>query len=354
MSSNYDQKRVGSRLQDLEETSLSKQNVQDLKAFARDYELENYAPATPLAVIDAFKRIADLVEFDLRDAEKEQVEDLVLKINREEHGDYAARTLADDRAAIQTFYSWYLDTKSPEICDFIRCKARPSELPKLDPEELLNVEEAEKIIDACMNPRDRAMLGLLWDSGMRTKEIMELEWRDIKVDQDGMLHLHIRNGKNGPRRIYLYESVPLVTAWLDNYPDPQPEDPLWIDLRWPSKKQKVGQRALYKQIKEARKRTEGIPDRRRSNPHAWRKARATFMAAQGMNLPAANKFFGWARGSTVFKKYIWLAETDLENTMREIYGLDPKKKEQKFIGENLKEYQGKAKVEREPMLLAGT
>ena len=354
MSSQYDQKRIHNRIQSLEESDLSDQNIEDLKSFRRDYELSDKAPATALAVIDAFKRMSSLIDFDLRDAEKEDLEELILKVNRKEHGDYAARTVADDRAAVQTFYSWYLDRESPEICDFIKCKARESELPKLDPEELLKVSEAEKIIDACMNQRDRAMLGLLWDSGMRTKEIMELEWRDIKVDEDGMMQVHVRNGKNGPRRIHLYESVPLITAWLDEYPEPEPEDPLWIDLRWPSKKQKVGQRALYKQIKEARKRTEGIPDRRRSNPHAWRKARATFMAAQGMNLPAANKLFGWARGSTVFKKYIWLAETDLENTMREIYGLEPKKQEQKFIGENLEEYQKAPEVSREELLVAGT
>ena len=136
----------------------------------------------------------------------------------------------------------------------------------------------------------------------------------------------------------MYECVPLVSNWLDEYPSPEPEDPLWVDLRYPEKKKGIGKRALAKQVAEARKRIQ-LPQRKKTNPHAWRKARATEMAARGMNIPAANKFFGWARGSDVFKRYIWLAETDLENTIREMYGLRRRKKEQQFIGENLPEYQ---------------
>jgi len=355
MSSRYDKRKVRNRLESLE-GELSEQNIEDLRSFARDYQLDDYSDSTVLAVLDAFKRMSCLIDFDLRGAEKTQLEDLVLKLNDNEHSkgkdDYAARTIADDRAAIQTFYSWYLDQESPEICDFIRCKARPSKLDPADPEELLRVREAEEIIDSCLNPRDRCMLGLLWDSGMRVKEIMALEWRDIKVDEDGMMRVHVRNGKNEPRRIYLYESVPLVTAWLDAYPDAEPDDPLWIDLRWPRKKKRVQKRALAKQIKEARERAEGVPERRSTCPKYWRKARATHMAGRGMNIPAANKLFGWAKGSDVFKKYIWLAEVDLENTMREMYGLERKKKKQKFIGENLEEYENKSSVDRKPIMVS--
>lgn len=337
----YNTKKLQNRIKSFEESNLSQQNIEDLKDFRRDYELQDYSPSTALTVLDAFKRMAPLIDFDLRDASKEDLEELVLKVNRKEHGDYSARTIADDRAAIQTFYAWYLDEEAPDITDFVKCSVRPSKVEPIDPEELLKVSEAEKIISACMNPRDRAMLGLLWDSGMRTKEIMDLEWRDIKIQDQGIMQVHVRNGKNGPRRIYLYESVPLVLSWLEEYPDPKPRDPMWIDLRWPQNKSKVGKRALSKQVTEASKRAD-IPSRRRTNPHAWRKSRATDMAAKGMNLPAANKMFGWARGSTVFKKYIWLAETDLENTMREMYDLSPKAEEQKMLGENLPEYNQKA------------
>lgn len=363
MVSKYDKVKIRNRLQDLEEIGFSEQNLKDLKSFTRDYQLDEKSEATPLAILDCFKRIAPLIDFDLRDASKRQVEDLVLAINAGEHEgvewrkeSYSPHTLADDRSAIQTFYSWYLDEESPDICDFIRCKAKKSELDPPNPEELLQVSEAEKIIDACMNPRDRCMLGLLWDSGMRVKEIMALEWRDIRIDQDAMMHVHVREGKNGGRHIHLYESVPLITAWLDEYPGgaPDPEDPLWIDLRWPEKKSKVGKRAVAKQIKEARERvSDEIPDIRRSCPKFWRKARATDMAKKGMNLPAANKMFGWVRESIVFKKYIWLAEVDLENTMRKMYGLEPIEQNQKFIGENLPEYQD-VEMPKKQMMAAET
>jgi integrase len=175
---------------------------------------------------------------------------------------------------------------------------------------------------------------------MRRKEIAEIRWKDVIVQEGGMMKIHVRNGKNGPRTVYIYESVPLVDKWLDEYPDPSPDDSLWIDTRSHMPNREVNARALSDIVSKARENS-CISDRRKTNLHAWRKARASDMAAKGMNQPAMEDYFGWCRGSRMPRIYIELAEVDLENQVRDIYGLDRKRKQQKFIGENLEEYQGR-------------
>lgn len=64
----------------------------------------------------------------------------------------------------------------------------------------------------------------------------------------------------------------MVIAWLKKYPDACAVYPVWMDLRCPDEKSGVGNREFYKQISEARKLADCVPDMRKSNAHAVRKA----------------------------------------------------------------------------------
>jgi len=341
----YDEKRIKNTLTYLKTLEgFSERNVKAVEKSIRNMKLQELEPETISTYLSRIKRIAPLIDFSLDNASRQKIEDLALTIDQEDHpdygpdyGSYSEWTRCDDKAAVQTFFRYFFDDDKQHIFRNIRLTPKASDQPSVDAEELLNPVEVERLIDGCSHARDRAFLGLLWDTGMRRKEIAEIRWKDIIVQEDGMMKVHVRNGKNGPRTIYIYESVPLIDAWLREYPDPQPDDLLWTDTRSFMGKREVGARALDDIPKDAMDEAK-IPDRRKVNLHAWRKARATDMAAKGMNQPAMEDYFGWCRGSRMPRIYIELAEVDLENQIRDIYGLSRKRKKQKFIGENLPEY----------------
>lgn len=58
--------------------------------------------------------------------------------------------------------------------------------------------------------------------------------------------------------------------------------------------------------------------------HAFRKGRATYLVAQGMNQAQLCKFGGWLQGSKHVSKYIRLAEADVENGLKQTYDMETK------------------------------
>lgn len=56
-----------------------------------------------------------------------------------------------------------------------------------------------------------------------------------------------------------------------------------------------------------------------TNFQTFREGRATQLAKKGLNQPNLYHFFGWKQGSDHARKYIRLAERDLEDAMHKIW-----------------------------------
>ncbi|MBI3587662.1 tyrosine-type recombinase/integrase [Candidatus Micrarchaeota archaeon] len=97
------------------------------------------------------------------------------------------------------------------------------------PEELLTPEDVRKLIDAGENPRDKAFVSVLYESGCRVGEIAGLKIKHVAFDAYGAQI--IVNGKTGMRRIRLVNAVHYLTFWLEHHPwKKDPEAPLWPRL----------------------------------------------------------------------------------------------------------------------------
>lgn len=93
---------------------------------------------------------------------------------------------------------------------------------KIKIEELVSPDDVMKMLNACMNPRDRALISLIYESGARRGEILRLAICDATPEPDGY---RIRlNGKTGTRRILVIDSAQFLHQWLTVHPcraDPQ-------------------------------------------------------------------------------------------------------------------------------------
>jgi integrase len=53
--------------------------------------------------------------------------------------------------------------------------------------DLITRGDIERMLDACNNARDKALISLLYDSGCRIWEILTLRMEDIVFDEYGMI-----------------------------------------------------------------------------------------------------------------------------------------------------------------------
>jgi integrase/recombinase XerD len=89
------------------------------------------------------------------------------------------------------------------------------------PIDLLTRDDLDALLAACgrstTGTRNRALLSLLYFSGLRTAEALALRPADVKVNADGTATVNVRSGKGGKQRVVTLAApgVPDLTAWLD-------------------------------------------------------------------------------------------------------------------------------------------
>lgn len=329
----------------VENSDYSKDNKEALNEMALELlaggDVGRHRIAT---VLSRFSSMDHLIDFDLKTADRRDLVELCRDINAgrsSEKEDLSVWTIAEDKKALKTFYRWYYKTDDPDIMDFASVHPRNSEKPRVQRDELLSPRDAEKFFNACSNPRDEVLVALLWDTGARISELLQIEWRDISFRNDTM-KVYIRNGKNGSRTLHLVESIPVVKkwkTWKSRHTSIDGGDPVLSNYRPYDSTSQLSYRNAKKQIDDLAERVD-LDDRILTNPHAWRKARATDLASKGVSQPNLNMWFGWSPGSDCSKWYIILGSRDLEKQVRELYpGLDPLPDSgHEYFGENIDLY----------------
>ena len=116
-------------------------------------------------------------------------------------------TISDDLCVLRTFYAYLVrfgGSSNPTGClpEFV-CKNTYES-------DYLSVGEMFAMLDSCdtKNPqkmRDYCLIALLWSSGLRTAELLALEWRDIDLEESTLL---VRKGKGRKqRRLFLNDRL---------------------------------------------------------------------------------------------------------------------------------------------------
>ena len=196
--------------------------------------------------------------------------------------------------------------------------------------DILTLEEVVKLINSTVNPRDRAIVSFLYDSGMRTGEMTNLKVEDIIFDEDGLI-VNI-NGKTGNRRIRIVNTVnsrQTLTEFLKyhKYKD-NPYSPLFYRLDKNTLK-RITVEGLGNILKEIGKRAK---IRKRIYPYLFRHTRASHLA-KNLTEQEMKIYFGWTMGSDMVKTYVHLSCRDLDKKVLELNN----KPTQKEVKEDLRE-----------------
>jgi len=102
--------------------------------------------------------------------------------------------------------------------EFDEFEPEPSSTGELDPSEVLSAEEVEGVLGLLKTgsptaTRNRALLAVLFGSGLRTAEALALRPKDVDIEGG---KVHVRSGKGGRARTVALsrEVAPYVQDWL--------------------------------------------------------------------------------------------------------------------------------------------
>jgi integrase len=193
------------------------------------------------------------------------------------------------------------------------------------PEEMLSEEEIARLIDACRNQRDKTLIALLWDTGMRVGELLALRIKDVSLEKEGISHIMIPQVKSGMRRCPITLSVPYLVSYLENMrKNAKPEEPLFVVLHnGIASNTQIDYPHIRKLLGDLKVRANLT---KRLYPHLFRHSRATFYANR-LTEQQAKVYFGWTRDSSMMAKYVHLSGRDIDDAVMKVNGIESKEVE---------------------------
>jgi len=195
----------------------------------------------------------------------------------------------------------------------------------VDPSNFLTDEEFERLLSVLSQPRDKALVMLLRETGIRIGEALSLNVGDVEITER-YGKLHIRHSKTKERYVEFVKSIPYVRAWLSVHPDPKPDSPLFISLRG-AEHTRLDYDGVASALRRALKRA-GL--KKRVHPHLFRHMVATeLLSTERLPEEVVRVYMGWKHGSRMVSRYSHVSsEKANELVMKARYGIGEEKREE--------------------------
>ncbi len=202
--------------------------------------------------------------------------------------DLSSRSVAHHITVLTSFYNFLIDEKIIEKnpCENIMNVKLPKKLPVY-----LTEEEVSKLLDIPLNTeydyRNKAMLELLYATGLRISELVNLKVNDIDFDECIVRVF----GKGKKERIVPIADVALkyLKMYLNNYRGLILKDTLSDYIFISNSKKNISRQGFFKILKSEAKRS-GID--KEVSPHVLRHSFATHLLSHGANLRIIQELLG--------------------------------------------------------------
>ena len=315
----YDIHHFAERLRSTTENIRKDENLDDdnkiaILKFIEFSQARGLSPATIIKDVTALRQLDNFLGGPFEGANADDIIRICRKIQDK---DWSDATKKNARITLKKFYKWLRKTEDyPQEVRWIKNSRKPkdSHLP-----EILTEEEILKLVEAADNPRDKALVMSLYESGCRVGELLTARIKDVSFNENGAT-LTI-TGKTGPRRIQLISSAPLMGSWLESHPTKNnPESLLWVtkfNRLSGEKYPPLGYAAVNKMLDTLGKRGHIS---KRIYPHLFRHTRATHLANK-LTEAQMKQLFGWTPDSGMASVYVHLSGRDVDNALLELHGL---------------------------------
>jgi integrase/recombinase XerD len=182
---------------------------------------------------------------------------------------------------------------------------------------VLTVSEVQGLLDGCEHLRDRFLLALLWDSGMRIGEALGLRHVDIAPAERTVTVLARENANGARAKSRSGRTIPvgaeLIRLWGDylhcEYGSLD-SDYVFVNLFAEPRGRAWGYPAVYDLVRRLRSRTGIVFD-----PHWFRHTMATRLLRDGVSLEVVSKLLGHASVTTTSDIYGHLTPQDARRAL---------------------------------------
>lgn len=250
-----------------------------LDLYCRTLALKRYSPSTVKIYTCYFREfLLYFKDHDLGGLSKDQVNSYILGLM--DAGKMSASQQNQRINAIKFFYEKVLNRH--KMTFEIHRPRKEKKLP-----EILSKKEIRLILEACDNIKHKAILSLIYSSGLRRSELIGLEITDI--DSNRML-LIIRSGKGKKDRVSLLseKTLELLRQYYQKY---RPSKFLFEGQN----KEQYSASSIRKILSNAALKA-GI--RRRVTPHMLRHSFATHLLEQGTDIRYIQELLGHSSSKT--------------------------------------------------------
>ena len=191
---------------------------------------------------------------------------------------------------------------------------------KLTDKDMVTRAEIDKILNGCTNSRDKALFSVMYDSGARHGELIDMKNKDVEYDRYGAILSIPITGKTGFRHVRVIgSSIAYLREWQNDHPRRNdPDAPLFCVLEGSKFGEKMDYANTYKALSLALKRA-GI--KRRIYPHLLRHTRATILSTSLTEIPLENQM-GWVHGSQMTRVYVHENRKDTDRAVLKAYGIE--------------------------------
>lgn len=199
------------------------------------------------------------------------------------------RTMEQKRIYLNGFFDWCVNNK---ILDQNPCKNVEPYKYYAKPRDIAESVELEMLRSVCSKPREKALVDILYSSGVRVSELCNLNLTDVNWERRS---LHIRHGKGNKDRYTYFNAECLVS--LQKYLNSRTDDcPSLFVNEHGKEKRRVKIRAVEACMKNLAVRA-GV-EIVKAQPHSLRHTFATLLIRNGCPVHLVQRMMGHSKIST--------------------------------------------------------
>lgn len=254
----------------------------------------------------------------LTEMEKPDVDELTI-ILEDEHG-LSERTVRNYRKSLRKFFIWHRGEEFGE-----QIKVGSPVKAEVDPDEALTDDEIRAMLDAAKNPRDKALIALLDDTGVRIGAALSFQMKHVNFQgQRATVTINEEaNVKDDSGEKPITWSRGYIANWLDMHPRPDnPEAALFHKLRnWEDEPHAaLAQQYAGRIIKDTA--VEAGLDRDRVKAHLFRATAITRWILDEVSDQAIKHRTGWSKDSRQFETYSRVRDREMNDVIFDHYGIE--------------------------------
>jgi site-specific recombinase XerD len=245
-----------------------------------------------------------------------------LRSHRQEDGSpFSKNTHHDTVTIFKPFYQWMIDEGISSIPEkkLREIRTPPADTMTKTAAGLLTKEEVEAMMNACQNSRDRAMIALLAEGGLRIGEAAGLTWGDFKFDDNGAV-VNVNAKTEKCRWVRFVAAVSYIAAWRADYPGiPENSHPVFVSQRGG----RITYEAIYRQIRRI---AQAAGVEKKGTPHIFRHTAITNLIRAGVQESVIKKMMWGSLSSGMLASYLHMTGEDIDRAILEANGLAPREK----------------------------